>query len=456
MSAAGSPLPSASIRAAVRVALLAVIWAALGPVACLGDFQGRYALDPASVENLYRPDRRDYAAFRVVHPELIEPNYLPFMVHRFAGDAVRGDALILCRWPDELMPIPVYIQPPQIPDSLQDEFHPISESVYVERVSRALDAWEGELEGLVRFQRVAGPKQALLRIRILGEEAPKPSEEIQVLGHTRALLRACRSSGWSEDGDRMKVGFRVPELVIYVADRSGMLTPNQVERVALQEMGHALGMMGHSPIPTDFMYRVVRDRPAVRGLSTEDVNSFLSLYRIPNGTRFAHAPPGESPPPPPPGPPSGAPSLSVAPHVDARRGFEVRTPEGWMRVETSRGFFAANGPIWDRDASFEVVVWPHPTIEEFLRRFFETLFGDTWLRHRAEIVVNGRRALQVSVEDATGTLEEEFTFIELGDGRVMMILSQCPVETRSEWRPWFQAALATLEIWEEPGAARRD
>ncbi|MCZ6785072.1 MAG: matrixin family metalloprotease [Proteobacteria bacterium] len=410
----------------------------------------QYAIPPDS-SPVYNPDRRDYATFREAHPGLLEPNYLPFMLHRFREDPVRGDVLVVCRWEAGDMPLPVHIERPGIPDEIQDEFHPVDPQIYVERVAHALQTWEGELEALVRFRLVATPDEARLVLRLRGELAPRPSEDVQVLGTTSALLEACRSRGVDPDAERLRVSFAVPELLIYVADRSGLLTPNQVEQIALHEIGHALGMMGHSPISTDFMYRVIPDRPGISQLSIEDVNSFLNLYQLPNGTRFAHVPPGGSPPPPPPGPPSGSPMLSVGPHVDARIGFEVKTPSGWIRVETDHGLFAANGPVWDRDASFQIVVWPYPTIEQFLTRFSQALFADTWLRHRTPVVVNGRRALQVAVEDPSGQLAEEFTIVELGDGRVMMIHTQSPVETQDQWRPWFQASLATLEIWPSAG-----
>ncbi len=148
--------------------------------------------------------------------------------------------------------------------------------------------------------------------------------------------------------------------------------------------------------------------------------------------------------------------LSLGPHVDARFGYELKTPAGWRRAETARGVFAANGPIWDYDASLEVSVWPYPTIEAYLARYARTLFAETWLRERAPAVVNGRRALQVSVEDAEGRAEERFLFIELGDGRVMLILTSCPIPAAEAWRPWFRAALASLEIWTQPGARRTD
>ncbi len=405
----------------------------------------------ASASSDYQPDRRGYAAFRAKHPEILEPNYLPFMLHRVSEPGKTGDALIFCRWPDEKMPLPVYIEAPKIPASLQDEFRPVSPVAYVNAAARALEAWERELEGLVRFRRVKRPRQAALRLRILGERAPEPTAGIRVLGSTDALRVACEPQGPDGDGERLRVSFAVPELVIYVADRAGPLTAHQVERVALHEIGHALGMRGHSPIPTDFMYPIVRDRPSVDGLSIEDVNSFLALYRLPNGTRYGRVVPGAAAEPPSPAPPATEPALAMAPHVDARFGFQVNTPVGWIRVETEHGFFAANGPLWDRDASFEVVVWPYDTIEEFLARFSEALFADTWLRHRAWLVVNGRRALRIAVEDARGEREQTFTFVELGDSRVMMILTECPVGVAAQWASWFDAALGSLEILTDRG-----
>ena len=57
----------------------------------------------------YTPDRRDYAAFRAAYADVLEPNYLPFMVHRAPQSGGRDDLMIFCRWSDEEMPLPVYI-----------------------------------------------------------------------------------------------------------------------------------------------------------------------------------------------------------------------------------------------------------------------------------------------------------------------------------------------------------
>ena len=97
---------------------------------------------------------------------------------------------------------------------------------------------------------------------------------------TTPLRGACRVEG-GDPSRRLDVRFSVGELRVRVADQYGLLLPDQVERIALHELGHALGMRGHSPIPADLMYPVVRDRLPRGELGTEDVNSFLSLYSLP-------------------------------------------------------------------------------------------------------------------------------------------------------------------------------
>jgi hypothetical protein len=211
-------------------------------------------------------------------------------------------------------------------------------------------------------------------------------------------------------------------------------------------------MKGHSPLPDDFLYPAFRDQGSVKGLSSTDVNSFLSLYSLPNGTRYAFVPEAGRPPAPPPRPPTARPSLHAAPHVDARHGFEVTRPDGWMRMGTDRGVFAANGPVWDRDASVEISVWPYPDTRSFLRRFNRALFEGTRLLGDGPLVVAGRPALWLAVSSDEGEREQEFVFVELGDGRLLMLLTDCPAEFAADWRPWFRDVLATLEIWDVPGA----
>ena len=397
----------------------------------------------------YRPDRRDYFAFRAAHPGVLEPNYLPYMVHRFAQPGPEGDLLLLCRWPDERLPLRVWIEPPGIPETLQDEFHPIAPSAYVAGVARALDTWQSELGEPAALVRARDEASADLRVRLVGARAPVPRPDVVVLGSTEELLRACRPLAWDPDAEWLRVEFELSEMSIYVADEHGLLTPGQVERVALHEFGHALGMLGHSPDPRDLMYAAYRERSDVETLSQADVSSFATLYALPNGVPFGRVARGAPPPLPPPFPPSGAPLLGGAPVVDAVRGFSLRVPSGWLVADSARGVFAANGPTWDYDASIELAVWPYASLETFLARYGPALLRGGWFRRREATRVAGWPATRFTLESRDGGVAREFHFVELGDGRLLMIVSQAPILAEDEWAPWFAASLATLEITRE-------
>lgn len=393
----------------------------------------------------YRPDRRDYFAFQSLYPELIEPNYLPFMVHRVSLGGGRGEALVLCRWSDASLPLPVYVAPPRIPDSLQDEFAPRPASDYVDAVHAALDIWQRALAERPLFRRVERERDAALSLRLVGKVAPAPESTISVLGST-ALGRACRVRGTRDDDSRADVEYRVEEVRIYVADDYGLLNPDQVERVALHEIGHALGMRGHSPVPADLMFPVARDRLIVRGLSDQDANSFATLYGLPNGLIYARLAETEARPPPVLGPRSGPPALAPGPHVDARFGYEFRPIEGWLRIETPQGMIAVDGVSWDYEASFQILVRGYATIEDYLERYGGWYVGGGRVTERRELSVDGRRALRLLVMGRLEGMAEELTFIEIGDGRVVVVIADCPGEVYEAYRPWFAASLDTLEI----------
>jgi hypothetical protein len=344
----------------------------------------------------------------------------------------------------------VYVEAPSIPDRLQDEFNPQPASAYVAAVYSALGTWERELEGLVRFRPVERAGDAVLALRLLAAEAPEPeAAAVTVLGTTR-IGGACRARvhAGSAGEEQVPVRFGVSEVRLFLADASGLLNPDQVERIALHEIGHALGMPGHSPIPADLMYRVAADSLPEGGLSAQDVNTFVSLYRLPNGTVYARAPERDEAPPPSEAL-AGPPRLALAPHVDVRLGYEVRPPAGWMRIATSHGMIAVDGVSWDYDASFQVIVRRYPTVESYLERYGSAHLGAGRIRERRQVEVAGHRALRVVVEGRAGPLVEENTFVELGDGRLLIAIADCPVERYAAYEPWFRAALGSLEVWAE-------
>jgi len=351
------------------------------------------------------------------------------------------------------MPLAVYVAPPEIPDALQNEFSPVNPVVYVEAVDAALAMWERDLEGLVRFRRVARESEATLTLRILGERGPEPDSGIRVLG-TTPIARACESRGPVSGALQLDVRFHVPEVRLYVADEFGLLVAEQVEWIALHEIGHALGMRRHSPIPADLMYEVVRNRVLVGGLSEQDVNSFVSLYRIANGTVFAHVPTDvdaiESPPVD--RAPAGAVHLAMAPFVDARHGFQVFPPAGWMSLETARGMVAVDGLTWDYAASFQVIVERYDTIEDYLRRFGPHYSSRGRILGWDFTELSGLRTLEASLVTHDEISLEHLLFVEVGDGRLVVIVMECGVENADAYWPWFHESISSLEIWDAPAS----
>lgn len=422
----------------------------------------------------YRHDRHDYEAFRLRHPGLLEPNYLPFMAYRVRApesvwDAVRrtlGSAFglesevpeewfVLCHWEESRFPLRVRIEAPEIAPALEDEFDPKPPEAYVDAVERAFAVWQRDLEGRIRFERVAGEAEADLTVRVVGEEAPVPEPERQVLGRA-ALGGACRAVDGDPESGRLEVRFDVETLRIYVADRHGLLLPDQVEMVALHEIGHALGMRGHSPIPADVMFRVVRDRHGATGLDSEDVNSFLALYSLPSGT--VYGPPDRPRPQPsgPPAPPEGPPRLSIAPHVDPRLGFEIQTPAGWQRVRTPVGVVAVDGVSWDYDASFQVVVRRYPSVRAYLERHGRAHFRGRHVLGQRPVEVAGLEGRRFLLSGGPGAMIEELTFLGTRDGRVVVAIAECPTASRHRYRPWFHAALDSLELRSRASEDSRD
>jgi hypothetical protein len=417
----------------------------------------------------YFHNRMDYESFRSARTFLLEPNYLPFMT--WLAEIDGGEALIFCRWSRDRFPLAVHVGEPEIGEALQDEFHPMSPGAFVSAVDHALATWQAELGGMVSFRPAASAREAALSIRLIAEEAPIPDPGVKVLGTTPLgdacrIERASRSrrlwrwlSGRAED-DReegaVRVHYEVPELRVYIADEFGLLNPDQVERIALHEVGHALGMRSHSPVPNDLMFQRVVEGPGPARLSVEDINSFVSLYMLPNGTLYRRL--GEGPEASRPGPPTGPPELSLAPHVDARRGFEMQLPLGWLKVDTPTGFVAVDGTTWDYAASLQLIVRRFRSIDAYLARHTAAHVRDGTVLAQGETRVAGQRAFLLVVQSADGSLVDRTTLIETGDGRVLVAIADCAPLECGAYEPWFEASLATLEIRsaERRGARDRD
>lgn len=421
----------------------------------------------------YLHNRTDYGLFADQFQDLLEPNYVPFMTDRVvleSGPArflrgVKGllgvsaeppeQYLVLCRWADDHFPLRVAIEPPRIEVEVDEPGYRAPDA-YVAAVANALALWEQGLEGHARFRLVERARDADLVLRLRSDEPPEADPDVVVLGATR-LGGACRLRGGDPADGRLDVEFEVDELSIFVSDQHGLLLPDQVQRIALHEIGHALGMRGHSPIPADLMYRVVRDRLPRGELGAEDANSFLSLYRLAPGTIYTSLVP--APPSPAPLPaPLEAPRLALAPHVDARLGYEIQLPEGWTHLETAQGVVAVDGLTWDYEASFQLAVRRYDTIAEYLERYGSWHLGRLPVRQIRDRTLAGRPAREYVLAPSSDGLVEALYLVEVGDGRLLVVTAECPATRLARYEPWFEAVLASLELREEeaPGGVDRD
>ena len=351
--------------------------------------------------------------------------------------------LLFCRWEASDQPLAVHVEAPEIPPELSLDLTGRQPADYVAAVERALDLWQQGLEGLVRFERAPSARKAALRLRLSADPGVAREADVQVLGAT-PLGSACRVANGDPASGRLAARFAVRTLEVSVADEFGLLLPDQVERIALHEIGHALGMRTHSPIPADLMYPVVRDRLPRGELGTEDLNSFVSLYSIPNGTVYrvldaAPERPFEAPLP------EGPPEVELAPHVDPRLGYEIQLPRGWTHLDTGFGVVAVDGTSWDYEASLQVIVRGFASVDAYLERHGAWHLGAGRIREARSAEVAGHPARRFRI-DAPDGRSEELVLVESGDGRVVVVLWDCPSRHLDAFRPWFEASLATLEL----------
>ncbi|MEE8556468.1 MAG: hypothetical protein V3T14_01125 [Myxococcota bacterium] len=379
--------------------------------------------------------RSDYGAFRARTGHLPEPNYLPFVAHRERlSDGT--DALVLCRWPHQAFPLRYHVARPVIQD-LEDEFNPRVPEDYVAAVHRAFRKWEEILGRPVRFEPVEDPGAADFRVHLKVVE--HVAERVHVVGLVRNEEDRCRVVGPGADRDQVEIEFGVRDVYVFLLDSVGLLTPGQVERVLLHEIGHVLGASGqHSPLRGDLMYAAANDR-RVDEFSLHDQNTFRALYRVPPGQVYLRL--GEERPPPSPEARRAPPHLD-RPIRDERFGVELRFPMGWQTIETPRGWVAVDGLSWDYDASIQVVA-----LKGTLESYFEQ-YGQSF-RRRGELVgsdrleVDGRPVLRIVTR--AGGRTEETTVVQWGPGSILLVIADCADAGFVIYQPWFRLVVLSLE-----------
>jgi predicted Zn-dependent protease len=394
----------------------------------------------------YEHSRYDYWAFRARTGQLPEPNYLPWITH---WEHLPGGepALVLCRWPDERFPLVYHVSPPTIPIDLQDEFRPRSAKAYVEAVHRAFGRWAEALGRPVRFEPVDDPSRADLGVRL---EARLRDEGAGLVGGVAGEGRDhCRVTGTRDSRERVRIEFSIEDVQLFIADSVGLLTPRQVERLAMHEIGHVLGASGqHSPMRGDLMYSI-SDDSRVEVLSKHDRNTFRALYRLPPGTVYTRL--GEVHDEP------MVEALRRPPRLDRtvrdeRFGFDVKFPVGWQQIRTARGWVAVDGLSWDYDATIQLIA---------LRGTRDAYIAYHSRERRAsgrDVIVgglelDGQQITRIVAED--GEVTEETMILDWDEGWVLLVVADCRQRHFPLYQPWFRSVLLSLGRLEGGVAEKR-
>ncbi len=162
------------------------------------------------------------------------------------------------RWPESGMPIRVYVAPFRWYEKSKQQ----ESFVYNQMVYDAFDTWNRVSGDRVRFQQVARLDES--QIDVSWRRVDRKS-----LGHCQYLVNP-QSLIYSAE---IKIG--ISDGLLHAAYNS----MDEVKHTVLHEIGHALGLLGHSDGPDDIMY--VPHQYGVTQLSPRDIETLVALYKLP-------------------------------------------------------------------------------------------------------------------------------------------------------------------------------
>ncbi|CAN5548249.1 hypothetical protein BH10CYA1_BH10CYA1_61260 [soil metagenome] len=194
------------------------------------------------------------------------PARLPrsFRSNDYFGEIAKDGAL--GKWLPERLPLKVFIADGKGVFGFRDG--------YTEEVENAFRTWGIASEGIVNFQRVSQPQQADILFSWSSRFEKNQGTEV---GNTLTVTRPSSVSGLGildQARIRMLTNFD-----------NKSFSNEEIRKIALHEIGHALGIQGHSPDPNDIMYFTTSPQQQ-SSLTARDVNTFRRLYETPALSAF--------------------------------------------------------------------------------------------------------------------------------------------------------------------------
>jgi tetratricopeptide (TPR) repeat protein len=238
-------------------------------LAALKEFIARFPNHPdaGKVRSLIQGLNKLKATLPPTAGSLANPNELPGSSGSGSGEAAQAQMDYFAeatprgtlRWPPSSMPIRVFVRPGTAVPSFKPEF----DSILV----RAFKDWETGSDDKVKFSFVDNPANANIECRWSAD--PSQLSNSAEAGETKLVLK-------KSDIVRASIVILTVPLVSALP-----LTGNRLRMTCLHEIGHALGLTGHTRNPDDVMFYSSHIADTWFDLSQRDKNTIVRLYSVP-------------------------------------------------------------------------------------------------------------------------------------------------------------------------------
>jgi predicted Zn-dependent protease len=162
-------------------------------------------------------------------------------------------------WPQKLNPIKVFVKT----TGLEQNFA-------LPLIHMSLREWERATEGRLRFELIGTPEAANIVITL--REGPL-SDPVEDIGHTEYLMAESQFRRQQLNFVTITLNTGDPQTIKTLPPES---RSEQIYRLSLHEVGHAVGIWGHSPDPADIMFT----HPITSGLSSRDIRTVQLMYGL--------------------------------------------------------------------------------------------------------------------------------------------------------------------------------
>lgn len=156
------------------------------------------------------------------------------------------------RWQPDQMPVRVYIADGSAKVGYQPQFRALLKDSFVQ--------WQTASQNLINFQFVESPATAMITCTWVDD--PKILKGTIKKGDTKTSILA---------GSIIKANIRCMLGV-------GSMNDYRMRFTALHEVGHAIGLQGHSPNPNDVMFFSTNAAERNQGLTNRDINTVRKVY----------------------------------------------------------------------------------------------------------------------------------------------------------------------------------